>query len=534
MPVELPGSPLAARAPTASAVSPAQGFTADGLQADGLWCPMAHGNRNVSSFQDLPPLLNVSKIQKIVSPAVSSRGFIHLGSFTGETMAVCAYASPRHPALVAYDYQDGSIRWRSALEELPAPGEVSGFQRLPAGVLLAKMSVNGKPTRHYVFAANPAEFVAYRTDGTLVWKRPTTAITTAAPYGVGGLTSLSFDDAKELVTTTTDGWVVKLNPVDGRVIDAYKMDTNVVVEGRIYRGTFTTFKSPVVIGNVLYLIGEFEADPSTPLPTPLKPVYLVRIDLCQPGVSGHEAKIKPLTRPENPRHETPDRLFIGVNRKLGGSPSGGVTPDGKVLIFANAETFVRGGLKPTITAVEDRQGVLKERWRSVLGALTGDGIHSAPALDVDRRTLLVTTLNNIFVFRNVDALAGRVPSPTPLAGGQLVNFGAAIRRSTVRVGSPFALTFDPDADELVIYTNFRVVPFAYRTYGFLGAFTVPARGRVVPRPLWHCPLALTAAGMPAPGPGTFGQPALFRYKRGSSEMTGIIVNTVFTGTYIIK
>jgi hypothetical protein len=104
MPAEPRRNPLAARALTASAVSSAQNSTIDSLQSDGMWCPMAHSNQNVSSFQDVPPLLKVSKPQKITNRAVSFRGFVHLGSFTGEMMAVCVYASPYHPALVAYDY----------------------------------------------------------------------------------------------------------------------------------------------------------------------------------------------------------------------------------------------------------------------------------------------------------------------------------------------------------------------------------------------------------------------------------------------
>jgi len=75
MPAEPRRNPLAARALTASAVSSAQNSTIDSLQSDGIWCPMAHSNQNVSSFQDVPPLLKVSKPQKITNRAVSFRGF---------------------------------------------------------------------------------------------------------------------------------------------------------------------------------------------------------------------------------------------------------------------------------------------------------------------------------------------------------------------------------------------------------------------------------------------------------------------------
>src|SRR5262249_23025621 len=155
-------------------------------------------------------------------------------------------------------------------------------------------------------------------------------------------------------------------------------------------------------------------------------------------------------------------------------PSGWVTPGGKVLIFANAAVFGRKRLNPNIIAVEDNRGVLSERWRCVLDVMSGDFIGSAPAPDMDSRMLLVTTMNNLFVFRNVDALAGRVPSPIPFFGEELIGFRAGIRRRTVKVGSPFALTYHPDTSEIVTYTNLRVIPsFGYRTYGFLSSFALP-------------------------------------------------------------
>ena len=197
-----------------------QEFAVNSLEADGLWCPMAHCNRNDDSFQDLPPLLNVGPVQKITDPLVSPRGGIFLGCFTGEVLAVCAYNSPGHPALVAYHYEDGSIKWMSPLEDLPGQRH-----RKPAGVLIAKITIGGNPSERFVFAANHAEFVAYTIDGSRIWKRATQDIN---PEGFGWPVSLSFTDAKELVTVTTEGWVVKLNPIDGSTIDAYRMDTNVI------------------------------------------------------------------------------------------------------------------------------------------------------------------------------------------------------------------------------------------------------------------------------------------------------------------
>jgi hypothetical protein len=218
----------------------------------------------------------------------------------------------------------------------------------------------------------------------------------------------------------------------------------------------------------------------------------------------------------------------------GASAPAWVAPNGKVFIFAHTYAFVNGGLRPAIVAVEDDRGVLKKRWQSVLNVTPGDDVHSAPALHGNSRTLLVTTRNSIYVFRGVDTLTGNVPSPSPLCGEELMH-GGTRRVARMEVGSPFALTFDPDKNEIVAYTNFREIPvFRYRSHGFLGAFTLPSGGRGAPHPLWCHSLAVTTGGMPAPGLGTFGQPALFRYESGNGQATGLIVNTAFTGTYIFK
>jgi hypothetical protein len=499
------------------------------LQTDGKWCPMAHCNRTDDSFQDLPPLRAVTHFQKITDPRISQRGFIHLGSFTGQKMAVCTYSSPRHPALVAYEYQSGSIVWTSPLEDLP------GFpRRIPAGILITAMRVGASAPRTRVFAANPAEFVAYTSEGLPVWKRRSNEVVADAPHGIGLPISLSFTDRGEIVAATTGGWIIKLSPYDGQTIDAYKMTANLSVGNRLYRGTFFTCKSPIVIGNVLYLLAEFRAHPSTPLRQLLSPVHILRIELSQPGLRGKEHKIKPLSQVATPQDLGPDRVVVGLNRGRG-SPPAWVAPDGRVLIFAHAHTLRDGRMLPTIAGVEDCAGKLTLRWISALDALPGESVHSAPALHGPSGSLFVTTPRSIFLFRNIDSLSGIVPSPQPLACEDMVAFAArpAIRR--VAVGSPFALTFDREREEIVAYTNFCALPRGgLRKHGFLGAFAVPVRRNGSPYPLWNSPLAVTRDGCPGLGPGTVGQAALFRYMNSRGEATGLIVNTVFTGTYVLK
>jgi hypothetical protein len=272
--------------------SRARGATAvDVLEADGRWSPMAHCNRLDDSCQALPPLRDPRLVRRLEDPRISPVGFIHLGSFTGQRFAVCTYASPNHPALAAYDY-DGSTLWVSPLEDLP------GWpRRIPSGLLIARMGHRGQVPRRYVYAANPAEFVAYAEGGARVWKRLSDEITPGAPDGVGIPISISFNDARELVAATSKGWVVKLDPVDGRPIDAYKMVTSVLVNGRVHRGTFITMKSPIVIGNVMYLLAEFKPDHLHAIAPAACPVYLVRIELTQPDVPGKEHSIRPLATP---------------------------------------------------------------------------------------------------------------------------------------------------------------------------------------------------------------------------------------------
>ena len=498
------------------------------LETDGHWCPMAHGNRLDDSFQDIEPLRLATRVKKVVDDRLSPFAFVHLGAFTGERMAVCTYVSPSRPAVVAFDLERDAVRWTSPM------GDLRGLpRRRTAGILMAKMTLDDESRMRCVFCANTAEFVAYSEDGDQLWKRRTNEITPAAPLGIGMPISVSFTDAHELVAATTEGWIVKLDPASGAPIDAYRMDAEVVVSGRRFRGRFVTFKSPVVIGNTIYLLVEFKADRAHLLPRLFSPVHLIRVRLRQPGKRGREHRIEPLERPTGRGLEAPDRIRLGLNRGRG-SPPALIGRDG-VLLFAHAQTLTRGGYRPVLTAVEDRGGALTARWKCALEVPPADSLHSAPALHARSRTLFVTTYRRLFVFRDVDRLSGNVSSPEALTSEQLLPFAPPASHRRIEVGSPFALTYDEDRDAIVAYTNVRLLPVTgYRTFGVLGAFSVPARGVPRARALWTQPLGLTDDGQPATGPGTFGQPALFRYQGDHGEATGVIINTVCNGTYIIK
>jgi hypothetical protein len=498
------------------------------LETDGQWCPMSHCNRTDNSFQSVLPLRSVKSFRKISAPVAHSEGFIHLGSFTGRNIAVCTYSTPGLPALAAFRYQDGSVLWTSPMEDLP------GYPlRVPVGILMARMSVKGKPAQNYVFAANVAEFVAYSEEGQRIWKRRNAEVAPEAPWGVGLPISMTFNDAKEIVVATTGGWVVKLSPLNGQTIDAYKMETSIVHEGCLYPGYFFTCKSPIIIGNTLYLLAEFKAYDSKALPRVFSPVHVIRISLTSPGVLGGEHRIQALHQPSKGKDRLPDRALVGIYRGRG-SPPAWTTRAGTVQIFATAHAFRNGRMYPTIAGIEDEKGALQQRWLSVLNVARGDSVHAAPALHGPSGILFVTTLQNIFLFRRFGELRGTVPCPPALPGDALVSIASNPAIARVGFGSPFALTLDQAANEIVGYTNFRAISKAGLSYGVLGAFALHRARDEAPRPLWYRPLGVSSDGRIVPGLGTLGQPALFEYDHGNHRATGLIVNTVSTGTYMMK
>jgi hypothetical protein len=506
------------------------------LDADGAGCPMSHCNQKADDFQRIRPLEGPIAMTKIEDPVVGSNATVLLGCTTGSSMAVCAYNALDSPGLVAYDYRSSEVLWTSPPEDLPLVGGVGAFPgRLVLGVLIAKVRVNGDPEATWVFAANPAEFVAYDANGTRLWKRPSDTITPLAPEGIAAPIAISFSEENELIVATRGGWIVKLHPSNGETIDAYKMDTNIFLDGTLYSGKLINRNAFSVVGNVLYLLAEFRSESNSDLRIVDSPVYLVRVELSQPGVPGAEHKIRPMTVPLTPADPTPERLEIGL-RTGGGSPTSLILPDGKVLIVGDADRRVGDVLRPVISVVEDDHGVLTERWRSSPTLELGDNISSSPAVHAESRTLIVGTLRNFYVFRDIDQLTGEVPAPAPYRKPDLIACGGAREdQADIRVGSPIALAFDDASNELVAHTNFKIRRDAdAETFSFLGAFTVPLQGGESPRALWCEPLALSAAGEPAPGRGTSGQPALFEYEEAGGKTSGLIVNTFSTGTFIFR
>jgi hypothetical protein len=243
-----------------------------------------------------------------------------------------------------------------------------------------------------------------------------------------------------------------------------------------------------------------------------------------------ETKIKPLTVPLSPSDPAPDRAVIGQG-DADGSPSIMVDAGGNVLAFADAFDDIGGGvLQQAIVAVRDGNGALGIAWRSILA----DQVMAAPALDEASETLVVSTVGNIYVFKNVAGLTGNVPAPAPLGRSNMITCVPPGGSGVLLLGSPIGLTFDPAANALAAYTNFQFKLASGAIYSYLGAFSIPLDGSSPGLPLWCSSLNPTQNG-DGQGLGTYGQPALFEYKNGSGQTaTGLIVNTLGTGTYIFK
>ncbi|MGH9268334.1 MAG: PQQ-binding-like beta-propeller repeat protein, partial [Acidimicrobiales bacterium] len=410
--------------------------------------------------------------------------------------------SPTHPALVAYDYDDGSVRWTSPLSDFPGL-----HRRWVNGVVMAKLIEPTGGVRRGIFASNPAEFVAYADDGVRLWKRSTSDV--VAGERIGHPSSLRLTPSGQLVTVTSGGWLVALDPRDGRTTAATRMDVKVPLRGRLQAGTFAWTKSPAVVGTALYFVGAFRPDSPGLAPRRGNPVHVVRVTLDQPFRLDHVA--------------------IGAVRS-GASPPVLVRGDGSVLVIAHAWSKSDHGFRPAITAVEGnpRDG-LSIRWRSTLRLGPGDDVHAAPALHPATGTLLVSTLTGIHLFRDVGSLEGEIAAPLPIPARSLVDSRTMPPIAIVRGGCPITLAFDHATDRLVGYTNLHAT-VGLASYAFLAAFALTAGASGTLRPLWARPLALSPFGLPGPGPGTTGQVAPFTWGRAE----GLIVNTVMTGTHIFR
>jgi hypothetical protein len=492
------------------------------VEADGIWCPMAHADRSVTSCQGGEPLTRVESVERVglgVAPAAAGH---HLGAFTGSAYSVCAYASPFGPALVAFDHDTGEVRWTSP------PGDLwASPRRAVSALLLARVATSGGRTDRRVFAGNPFEFLAYDQNGMRQWG---TRTADWSPGFSGVPVSVNYTDDGELVTGTDEGWFAKLQPTSGTVSAAWCVPAVLGRGRRAVTGRIVSPKSIATQGNTVYFAGVFQ--PSRPwMLTPERcPTYLVRMSIPR----GSEPTWTPLVLSDRSGRERRlveqprvSALLIGRHR-VGGSPSTFVAADGTRLVLANGEVYRGGRPLPVVVAIEDVDG-LRARWWCVLSDAGGARIHAAPAVHGRSQTLVVSTSKELRVFRGIGSLEGRVVPPDPVA----VELRAQHRRTAhMGVGSPQAVVEDPRSGRLIVYTNLRE-----RAFGTGGERSSLIALAVSPGPegeraeiLWKVPFA-GPNGRAEPGPGTFGQAALFKQSDGRR---GLIVNTVAQGTFVLS
>jgi hypothetical protein len=514
-----PIAQVSAASPNSQSVTVSPAAVDETLGLDGTWCPMAHCGLWDTSVESVAPLMDLSSAALVTDPQVSPIANNNLGCTTGESIAVCAYDSPSYPAIVAYNYQDGSVAWTSPLNDLPPLGD--GRRGLNAPLLVVLTRRPGP--NEIVIAANPVQVVAYTAGGSRLWKRRIQRLGVGL---IGAPVSFSIDNANELVTATDQGWIIKLNPRTGALIDSYRMNTNVFINGIMYSGTFITTNSPAIYNNYMYLVVNFVSET---LPDGVEPGYLVRVQL---NAAGAGRNIVPLTVPTSPSDPTPDRVDIGQG-ELDASPAIMLGKEGNILIVTSSYSDDPPGW-PIVVAVRDNQATLTLAiaWASRLHG--DDQTVAAPALYPERGILVVPTKANIYVFTEVTRLAGDVPAPEPLSRSAMITCAPPLGVVGRRFGSPVGLALNAHGNELVAYTNFGFMDLAGTIDSYLGAFAISL---VEPpssvRPLWCASLNPTSNGG-GPGQGTHGQAALFRYQRNGHAASGLIVNTVSTGTYIFR
>ena len=102
-------------------------------------------------------------------------------------------------------------------------------------------------------------------------------------------------------------------------------------------------------------------------------------------------------------------------------------------------------------------------------------MEAAPALDEASETLVVSTVRNIYVFKNVAGLIGNVPAPSPLGRSNMITCVPPASSGALLLGTPISLTFDAAANALAAYTNFQFKLASGAVYSF---------GRVLDPPRW--------------------------------------------------
>ncbi|MGV6849700.1 MAG: sulfotransferase [Marinibacterium sp.] len=494
------------------------------IEPDGAGAPMPHCNILDNSLAGLPPLQSVSSVRHIPYPAF---GGINFGAYTGEKYAVSVYEGTREPALMAFDLDTGEPIWQTPMDVMQQSGDVRG--RWVGGVLLAKLHFDDGSMEHRVFASNRSEAVCLDDKGKILWRRAAAEILGNPTETLGTPRCLRCTRDQKILFATAHGNLVKLDPLNGEVVDVYRMDGQARVEGQVVTGRYGVRQSVVLIGDHVYIQAGFEPD------TPRKddsrqPVSLLRMD-----VSGDESgKIRHMA-PADDTGASPDRVAFAVkgNGMQGGSPSGMTRADGTTVILANGHT-ADGGF--AVHAIADEGGTLRRQWRMVLPESGDATITAAPANDPVTGAYLCATKANLYVVLDAANRSGDLVPDATIPAMDLLSADFRKQAASAELSSPYILARHENQTGFVCYVGLGLTTqFDQSAYAVLSAIEVDIRdGRVRTSPLWTAPLVLDEDGNPVPSPPSYAQPAPFAYTDGAEARTGIIMGSVRDGVAILR
>lgn len=494
------------------------------IEPDGDGSPMPHSNMLDNSVCGTPPLRSVSSIDHIPFPAY---GGINFGAYTGEKYAVAVYEGPREPAIVAYDLTTGNRLWQTALDIFPQSKDMP--LRWVGGVLLAKLHFDDGTVEHCTFAGNRKEFICFNADGKIRWRKSAAEILGSEDLRLGTPRCLRIARDKKIVLFTSQGNLIKFDPLTGEIEDLYTLDDRAMMNGRLLSGRFKVSQSVVLIGDVLYAQGAFEPQPEQE-DLSHSPVCLFRLQ-----ISGTEdGRFRRLEAADD-QGRASDRYPVSVvgNKLQGGSPSGMFRTDGTPVIFANGHR-ANGGF--AVRAIADENGTLREQWSMRLPEYGDTTITAAPSNDPETGLYMCNTKTHMYVVRDAANRDGTIEPDEAIAARNLLAAEFKDQAVAAEISSPVALCRDPGETGFVCYVGLSVrTTQSADPYSVLSAVKIDVDAdEITAVPLWSGSLAQDSDGNPIPSPRSFAQPAMFQYPGPDGDRTGIIMGTIQNGVSIFR
>lgn len=497
------------------------------IEPDGRGFPMAHANLMDSSLCGLPPLRSLSGAHHVPYP---SRGGINFGAYTGESYAICVYESTREPGLVAFNLDTGRKMWQTPRDMLDQPKDAFAPGRWISGLLLVNLVFDDGSRDRRIYASNAAEMVCLDEYGKPVWRRSTSdMVGNAADERIGGARCLRLSKDNKIVFVTHQGVLVKIDPLDGAVVDLYPLRDPLVVNGRTEVAGYKVMQSVVLIGDTLYVQGVLTSGRDREGMS-LPPLCLMRIQ-----VSGTEDGRCSRLAETDTVGALADHFQFGVvsDGRQGGSPSAILREDGTPIILVNGNT-PDGGF--AVRGISDEDGSLCEQWSMKIPGSGNPEIIAAPAVDSVTGLYLCATKENLFIVRETRNRTGEILPDLVCPAIELLR--PKFRKGTVsaELSSPITLARDEDAIELVAYVSLCLqTNFSSEPYSVLTALQVDiSETGLSLKPLWTGPLAQDQDGQAAPSTRSFAQPALFQYEDEGELRTGIVMGTYLSGVSFFR